>query len=185
MRRTPVLTATAAACLTLTAMPAASAAPYEHATFHEEFDSVNDCGDGPVLEFHDVIDGRVVVVRHGDGFLYGTQHWTLTAVATIPGTALTVTVVNKGLVGHDLHVTANRDGTITVLGTSPARVAVLGPDGRTESHFSGLATYEQLWDDAGTPDDPSDDELIEYLSYTTNGHDEAADVCEVARRYTS
>ena len=68
------LAAAAAACLALTATPPASAEPFEHLTFHEEFDTTNDCGDGLVLEFHDIMDGRALVVRHGDGFLYETQH---------------------------------------------------------------------------------------------------------------
>jgi hypothetical protein len=54
--------------------PPASAEPFGHLTFHVEFDSANDCGDGLVLEFHDVMDGRQLVVWRGDGYLYGTQH---------------------------------------------------------------------------------------------------------------
>ena len=183
MRLTTRLAAAGAACLALTATPPAVAEPFEHSTFQFEFDSTNDCGDGPVLEFHDVVEGRVVVVRHGDDFLYQTQHWTLTAVAEIPGTDLSLTVVNKGLVSHDVQVTHNGDGTLTVKAISPARATILGPTGRPESHFSGLLTVEQLWDDAGTPADQTDDVFLEDLSATTHGHDEAADVCEVARRY--
>jgi hypothetical protein len=183
MRLTTRLVGAAAACIALAATPPVSAAPFEHSTFHFEFDSTNDCGDGLVLEFHDVVDGRLVVVRHGDGFLYGTQHWTLTAETTIPGTDLTLTVVNKGLVGHDVQVTHNGDGTLTVKVISPARVTVLGPDGRPESHFTGLTIFEQLWDDAGTPEDQTDDVFLEDLSVISHGHSEAAGICEVANRY--
>ena len=108
------LAVAAAACIGLVVTPPASAKPFEHETFHEEFDTVGDCGDGLVLEFHDVMDGRVLVVPHGDGYLYETRHWTLTAVTTVPGTDLTLTVVNKGLVTHDVKATPNGDGTITV-----------------------------------------------------------------------
>lgn len=176
--------AAAAACLTLTAAPPASAEPVENSTFHDEFGSTADCGDGLVLEFHDVIDGRLLVVRHGDGFLHGTLHWTLTAVATVPGTDQSLTVVNKGLVAHDVRVTDNGDGTLTVRVNSPARVTVLGPDGRTESHFSGLTTIEQLWDDAGTPGDQDDDVLLEEV-YAGHGHLDDANLCEVAQRLTA
>ena len=177
------LAAAAAACLTLTATPPVSAEPFEHETFHEEFDTANDCGDGLVLEFHDVLDGSALVVRHGDGFLYETQHWTLTAVTTIPGTDLTLTVVNKGLVNHDVRVTPNGDGTLTVRSISPARVVLLGPDGHIELRFSGLTTIESLWDDAGTPEDQSDDEVLEFLSFTSHGHADSGNVCDVARSY--
>jgi hypothetical protein len=182
MRFTTRFAAAAAACLALTAAAPASAEPVEHSTFHFEFDSTADCGDGLVLEFHDVVDGRVIAIRHGDGLIYATQHWTLTAVATIPGTALTLTVVNKGLVGHDVRISNNGDGTLTVRAISPARVVVLGPDGRPESHFSGLTTVEQLWDDAGTPDVQDDDVLLEE-QITSHGHSVDDGACDVARRY--
>ena len=177
------LTALGAACLALTATPPASAEPFEHSTFQFEFDSANDCGNGLLLEFHGVVDGRVVVVRHGDGFLYQTQHWTLTAVTKVPGTDLSLTVVNKGLVGHDVQVTHNGDGTLTVKVISTARATILGPDGRPASHFSGQLTVEQLWDDAVTPEDQTGDEFLEDLSTTVRGHSDDAGICEVARSY--
>jgi hypothetical protein len=55
-------------------------------------------------------------------------------------------------------------------------VTVLGPQGRPESHFSGLQTLEQLWDDAGTPDDPLDDVFLEELSSSLRGHTVDADI---------
>ena len=177
------MAAVGAACLALTVTSPASAKPFEHFTFHNEFDSTNDCGDGLVLNFHDVMDGRVLVVRHGDGFLYETQHWTLTAVTTIPGTDLTLTVVNKGLANHDVQVTPNGDGTLTVTTISPARVVLLGPDGHIELRFTGLTTIESLWDDAGTPDDQTDDVLLDTLSVTSHGHADSGSVCDAARGY--
>ena len=183
MRLAQSLAAVGAACLALNAPPPASAEPFEHFTFHEEFDTTADCGDGLVLEFHDVLDGRALVVRHGDGFLYETRHWTNTAVTTIPGTDLTLTVVNKGLVNHDVQVTPNGDGSLTVKSLSPARVVLLGPDGHTELRFTGLTIIETLWDDAGTPDDQTDDEFLEFLSFTSHGHADSGNVCDVARGY--
>jgi hypothetical protein len=172
-----------AAALAVTAQTPASAKPFEHITFHSEFDTARDCGNGLVLEFHDVMDGRQLVVWHGDGFLYATGHLSLTAVTVIPGTDLTLTVVNKGMAYHDVQVTLNSDGTYILKAISPARVAILGPDGRPESHFSGLQTIEQLWDDAGTPEDPLDDVFLEDLSSSLRGHFADTDICEVAQRY--
>lgn len=183
MRLATRLAAVGTACLALIVTPPANAEPFEHSTFHEEFDTAADCGNGLVLEFHDVLDGRVLVVPHGDGFLYETRHWTNTAVTTIPGTDLTLTVVNKGLVNHDVKVIPNGDGTLTVKSISPARVVLLGPDGHTELRFSGLTIIEALWDDAGTPDDPLDDEFLEFLSFTSHGHADSGNACEVARSY--
>ena len=167
----------------LAAMSPAAAEPFDRFAIHDEFDSTNDCGDGLVLAFHDVIEGSVVVVRHGDGFLYETLHWTLTAVTTIPGTDLTLTVVNKGMVNHDVRVTPNGDGTLTIEQISPARVVLLGPDGHVELRFTGLTITETLLSDAGTPDDPLDDEFIETVSVISHGHSDSGGVCEVARSY--
>ena len=40
--------------------------------------------------------------------------------------SVSLTVVNKGPVSHDVQITDNGDGTLTVRQLSPARVAVLG-----------------------------------------------------------
>ncbi len=53
--------------------------------------------------------------------------------------SVSLTVVHKGLVSHDAQISDNGDATLTVRQLSPARVAVLGPDGRTVAHFSGLS----------------------------------------------
>ena len=77
-----------------------------------------------MLDFHDIMDGRVLVMRHGDGFLYETQHVTLTAVTTIPGTTYAHRG-EQGLAHDDEHVTPNGDGTLTIKSISPARVVLL------------------------------------------------------------
>jgi hypothetical protein len=82
-----------------------------------------------------------------------------------------------------VRVTPHGDGTLTLKGISPARVAILGPDGRPESHFSGLQTFEVLLDDAGTPEDPLDDFFLEDLGSTLVGHTVDTDICELAQRY--
>ena len=167
----------------LTTTPTASAAPLEHFTFHDEFDSTNPCApEGPVLEFHDVVDGRVLGVSHGDGLVYYTVQQSLTAVTTVPGTDVSLTVINKGLVGHDVRITDNGDGTLTIRGISPARVAVLGPDGRKIAQFSGLYTSEVLIDHGGTPG-PSEDEFLEVLSESLHGNFDDPGLCELVRDY--
>jgi len=80
-------------------------------------------------------------------------------------------------------ITDNGDGTLTVRGLSPSRVSVRGPDGRPLSHFSGLSTYELLIDHGGTPGDPTDDEVLEFLSGPSHGHQDAPTLCELAQRY--
>ena len=180
------LVAVGAVCLALalTTTPTASAAPSEHFTFHDEFDSTNPCSpEGPVLEFHDVVDGRVLGVSHGDGLVYYSVQQSLTAVTTVPGTDVSLTVINKGLTSHDVQITDNGDGTLTIRGISPARVALLGPDGRKISQYSGLYRSDALIDHGGTPGDPSDDEFLEILGESLHGNFDDPGICEVARRY--
>jgi hypothetical protein len=175
-----------AVCLAfgLTATPPASAALVENVTFHVEYDSQNDCApEGPVLEFHDSLDVRNIGVTRVDGLYYGTALFSLVAVTTIPGTDLTLTVVNKGLAQHDVVAFDNGDGTYTVRFISSARGEILGPDGRMVSTFAGLETFEQLIDDGGTPEDGSDDEPLGDPSYTIHGTSGDPTGCEVARQY--
>ena len=81
-----------------------------------------------------------------------------------------------------MRITDNGGGTVTVRQISPARVVVLGPDGRTVSHFSALDTHDLLVDQAGTPSDPTYDELLAVLGSTSHGRFDAPGLCELARR---
>lgn len=94
--------------------------------------------------------------------------------------SVSLTVVNKGPVSHDVQITNNGDGT---LGLSPSRVAVLGSDGRTVAHFSGLFIIDLLIDDAGTRGDPTIDESLSVLDSTSHGNLDAPVLCELARQH--
>jgi hypothetical protein len=183
------LAAAGAVCLAfaVTATPPASAALVENVTFHVEFDSQNDCApDGPVLKFHDSLDVRSILVTRGDGGVtYGTGLFDLVAVTTIPGTDLTLTVINKGLGEHAVVATDHGDGTYTVRLISPARVSVLGPDGRMVDLSAGLYTFELLIDDAGTPETDADDVVLDMPSESLHGYFDEDYVCELARGYLS
>lgn len=80
--------------------------------------------------------GSVLGVRHGNGRVYRIEQRPLTGVVPIPGTEASLTVVNKSPVRHDVRITDNADRTLTVRQISPARVAILGSDGRTVAAFS-------------------------------------------------
>ena len=169
----------------LTATPPASAALVEKDAFHVEFDSTNDCApDGPVLEFHDSADITFMLTTRGDGGVsYSNVHISLIAVTTIPGTDLTLTVINKGLAEQGVVATDHGDGTYTVRLISPARVSVLGPDGRMVDLSAGLESWELLLDDAGTPETDADDEILDASVHTLRGYFDPDYVCEIARGY--
>ena len=59
--------------------------------------------------------------------------------------------MNKGLVNHDVRVTPNGDGTLTLTQISPARVVLLGPDGHVELRFTGVTITKSLLSDAAHP----------------------------------
>ena len=189
-RRSALLTTTrlavaGAVCVAFSvpATPPASAKLVENVTFHVEFDSQNDCApEGPVLEFHDSLDVRQMLVNR-DGVGIGTVLVSLVAVTTIPGTDLTLTVINKGLGEHGVVATDHGDGTYTVRLISTASVRVLGPDGRLADLSAGLETWELLIDDAGTPETDADDEVVDESIHTLRGYTDPDYVCEIARGY--
>jgi hypothetical protein len=176
-----------AVCLAfaLTATPPASAALIEKDMSHFEFDSTNECApDGPVLEFHDSLDVRFMLMTRGDGGVsYGTVLVSLSAVTTIPGTDLTITVVQKGVGEHGVVATDHGDGTYTVRLISTGRVSVFGPDGRMADLSAGLDSWELLIDDAGTPETDADDVVLDVSLHTLHGTFDDYYVCEVARNY--
>jgi hypothetical protein len=184
---TTCLAVAGAVCLAfgLTATPPASAKLVENVTFHVEFDSQNDCApEGPVLDFHDSLDVRSINVTRGDGGVtYGTGIFDLVAVTTIPGTDLTLTVINKGLGEHGVVAIDHGDGTYTVRSISTAIGRLLGPDGRMVSTFAGLYAFELLIDNAGTPETDADDVVLDMPSETLHGSFDDAGGCEVARSY--
>ena len=106
------------------------------------------------------LTGRLLVVRHGDGFEYG--HENISARVTYTGleTGRTMTEFAQFHL-QDLKVVDNGDGTVTITAKGSGPHRVVGADGKVMFIESQSRWWTQTIDDGGTPDDPTDDELIE------------------------
>jgi len=79
----------------------------------------------------------------------------------------------------DLRVTDNGDGTLTVLILATGNAVLYGEDGKAIARNPGQIRIELLVDHGGTPNDPSDDEVLsEELVKGSTGRSD--DFCEAA-----
>jgi hypothetical protein len=105
---------------------------------------------------------------------HGTETDVLTNLAN--GTSLRsfARVIEK-----DLRVTDNGDGTLTVLILATGNAVLYGENGKAIARNPGQIRIELLIDHGGTPNDPSDDEILaeEIVKDSTGRSD---DFCEAA-----
>jgi hypothetical protein len=150
---------------------ASAATPWQ--TFHGEFlDVVQDaCGvAGLTLEMVTVADGREKVTSQGpDRIPYLQSFVDETIVITNVATGAYVTRVAEYRF-VDLKITDIGNNTWLVVGQSPGRNVIYDQDGRVIARGAGLFRFEELWDNGGTPTDPSDDSQIGFLSSRTVGN---------------
>ena len=153
----------------------ASAQPLEHEHFVDSGSRIAKvadplfCGgtvDFPVLHEWNA-EGMYLLVQRAGGLAYGLNavQATDTYTNTLNGKTLTVTRA-----GHDRdqNVTDNGDGTLTIEIAVSGVQKSYGPDGGRLFIDAGTSRFEILIDHGGTPSDPSDDELIEFLGETAN-----------------
>ena len=160
---------------------AAGAGPPFRETIHDEFEFVdgNFCDAGLEVEVGVVLDIRVQALPHGpDGLVYFLQRATETDVLTNleNGTSLRSVVM---VIEKDLRVTDNGDGTLTVLVLATGNAVLYGEDGKAIARNPGQIRVELLVDHGGTPNDPSDDQVLseELVKGSTGRRD---DFCEAA-----
>jgi hypothetical protein len=102
---------------------------------------------------------------HGpDGLIYFADRVRLTDSWTNLANDQTFTVVVNGQ-QKDLRVTDNGDGTLTILVLGAGRQSAYGPDGSRLFLDAGTFRFELLVDHGGTPTDPFDDVLLEFLGF--------------------
>jgi hypothetical protein len=164
MRRSRALRLTVLVLLGIAAFTvlaaAASAKPVEHVRFHDEDTFVDDDFCGLTVNGAFVVDGKLLVNPHGgDGLLYFLEHVRATTVLTNPANGKSITAVSK-VVNHDLRVTDNGDGTLTVLFMATGNDVLYGPDGKAIARNPGQVRIEFLIDHGGTPNDPEDDIVL-------------------------
>jgi hypothetical protein len=172
-----VLGATAAVMLAA----AAGAGPPFRETIHDEFEFVDDnfCDAGLTVEVAVVLDIRVHAVPHGrDRLVYFLQHGTETDVFTNLDNGKSIRAFSR-VIEKDMRVTDNGDGTLTVLIKATGNATLYGENGKAIARNPGQIRIELLIDHGGTPNDPSDDEVLaEELVKGSTGRSD--DFCEAA-----
>ena len=124
----------------------------------------NFCGvTGLTIQQQGVATGRDRTITHGpDGLPYYFVQERYTDTWTNLKTGETMTTVGAYR-GHSLKVTDNGDGTLTVLVQNTGNDKSYDADGDLVGHGAGVFRFELLFDHAGTPTNPDDDELIAHL----------------------
>lgn len=181
--RTPThLAAAVAATLlaVLTAGGAATATPIDSGTIHEEYSfAVTDfCGvDGLDVDIDGVNDLRFRLGSRGDAQLpYVLEQITGHQTITNPDNDQFVTYSSRVIV-KDLKVTDNGDGTSTILALATGNETWYGMDGKAIARNPGQGRWEVLVDNNGTPQDPSDDEFLEFLGDVKGSTGRTDDAC--------
>ena len=162
---------------------AAGAGQVFRETIHDEFEFVdqNFCGAGLTVEVAVVLDIRVQAVPHGrDRLVYFLQHATEADVLTNPANGRSLRSFVR-VIEKDQRVTDNGDGTLTILILATGNAVLYGQNGKAIARNPGQIRIELLVDHGGTPNDPSDDEVLgeEVVKGSTGRSD---DFCEAAVR---
>ncbi len=140
-------------------MPAAAATPGEWETNHNEWGEVieDTCGvPGLTVRDEGSGDSRDRFVLRG-GLPYFEGHSVDTDVLTNLATGESVRVVEQRN-DRDIHVTDNGDGTLTTQYLASGVRVMYDQDGNVIDRGAGSVLVEAIWDHAGTPSDPNDDE---------------------------
>jgi hypothetical protein len=151
-------------------------------TFHEEDTVVeeNFCDSGLTVDIAFALDVSVQAVPHGpDGLAYFLQHGTRTEVLTNLANDKSLTSV-ANVTEKDKRVTDNGDGTLTILILATGNAVLYGEDGKAIARNPGQTRFEILIDHGGTPNDPSDDEFLEFLGVVKGSTGRSDDFCEAA-----
>jgi hypothetical protein len=116
---------------------------------------------------------------HGrNGLVDFLQHGTETDVLTNLANGRSLRSFAR-VIEKDLGVTDNGDGTLTVLVLATGNVVLYGENGKAIARNPGQIRVELLIDHGGTPNDPSDDEVLsEELVKGSTGRSD--DFCEAA-----
>jgi len=162
---------------------AATAGQVFRETIHEEgtIELPEICGvPGLAVELAYVVDISVQVVPHGpSGLAYFMQHGTVSEMFTSLANGKSVTSV-ANVFEKDLRVTDNGDGTQTVLILATGNAVLYGQDGKAIARNPGQIRFELLFDDGGTPTDPSDDEFLADLGLVKGSTGRSDDFCDAA-----
>jgi len=147
---------------------------------HHEFSLVHHdfCG-VPGLTVSDIgaADVRFFLNSRGrEGLPYGMENVRETTVVT--NLANDKFVVFKAVfLAKDLKIVDNRDGTFTVTVFGTGNSVVLDEDGKALGRNPGQTRGKVLVDNGGTPKNPFDDEIIEFLGNIKESTGRNDDLC--------
>jgi hypothetical protein len=83
------------------------------------------------------------------------------------------------VLGKDVHVTDNGDGTITIVRLNTGNVTTYDESGKAVARDPGQLRERLVFDLAGTPDDPEDDVLVSYYEVLKESTGRNDDLCAV------
>lgn len=183
----PATLSAAVAAATLLAVAAgggtAAAKPIERGTFHEELNRVltDFCGvSGLDVDFHGAFDFDYTIRSQGSAELpHFTQLVSGTRTFTNPDNGQVVTE-SFHVIEKDLKVIDNGDGTFTILLLGTGNSTTTDSDGKAIARNPGQVRDEILIDNNDTPQDPSDDQLLEYLGEVKGSTGRTDDFCAAA-----
>jgi hypothetical protein len=184
-RLAPLSAAVAAATLlaVTTGSSPAVAKPIDRGTIHEELNLVltDFCGaDGLDVDFEGTRDIEFAVRSRGSAQLPAySARVTGTGTWTNPDNGHVVTEFFHGI-EKDLRVTDNGDGTFTILVMATGNSTYYGADGKAIARNPGQARWEILIDNNDTPQDPTDDEFLEFLGDVKESTGRTDDFCAAA-----
>jgi len=180
MRRTAAVVAAMATAITMSLATPASARVLEKGTFHNEgsFRQRNFCDQpGLTVRTDFVVDGTFMIRTRGkDQIPYYSEHGDLKAVITNVATGEYVTQVEHVL-DKDQRITDNGDGTFTILVLATGNSVVYDSTGKAIARNPGQIRFEILIDNGGTPQDPTDDEFLDFLGVVKGSTGRSDDFC--------
>lgn len=181
MLRLSAIVALGAAAAVMLAAAASAGQPMRETIHVEDEFVIEDFCDVSGLDVNlaFVMDIRVQAAPRGkDGLVYFVQHGTRSELITNQANGRSVSSFTRVL-EKDKRITVNDDGTLTVLVLATGNAVLYGANGKAIARNPGQTRFELLIDDAGTPDDFSDD-VIEFLGVVKGSTGRTDDFCEAA-----
>jgi hypothetical protein len=155
----------ATAALVALVAPPASARIVEREVFHDDFSGtdLDFCGSGLAVSFAGTIDGRYQVNSRGPGgFDYFVEKTTVVNVYTAPN-GMTATDIQPNTINKDLSITANPDGTVTIVALLTGGARTYGDAGKLIAKNSGQVRFAIVYDPA------TDTEISNDLIFGSTG----------------
>jgi hypothetical protein len=149
----------------------ASATPITSGSFHDHFSFVieDTCEVAGFTTRVDIVaDGRFRLNSRGaDRLPYLNEHSTQTLVFTNLATGEFVTIKNREN-GNDARAT-DEDGTLTYVVVHTGTSVMYNMDGKAIARDTGQTRLKELFDDGGTPTDPTDDVFLDAIPLKETG----------------